>query len=437
MRPLYFIFWLCLGFSFRLFFKRVAQVRPNKKRFGRTIFVSNHPSAFLDPIVIARLRKPVIYFMTRSDVFNKFTKPIFWLAHMLPIYRQQDGGDSQEKNKKVFKKATQALARNRNLLVFGEGITDDVFERRLKPIKKGAIRIGFTALEDLNWSVEIKVQGLGINYTNPGVLRSEVLIAGAEPLILNDYKDAYLENPSKVITELNRELEARMQAQITHVVSDENVILHEQLQQLTRKGMHVHCFDQNHSLEERWQYSQKLAQFLNENNQENKPIWEHLTQKVQAYFSDLSSKKLTEAELYWFVLEKNWRRHQVLKLLLWFPFFILGLIHVALPYLWVKRFVEKTLKRPVFWSGAKMGMLLVILPLWNLIILAFAAKMISISWLYWLLYFMSLNFVAHGFHRFITTWKIWRKSLNFSAQNTTEIVNQRVALQELIKENGL
>ena len=437
MRPLYFIFWLCLGFSFRLFFKRVAQVRPNKKRFGRTIFVSNHPSAFLDPIVIARLRKPVIYFMTRSDVFNKFTKPIFWLAHMLPIYRQQDGGDSQEKNKKVFKKATQALARNRNLLVFGEGITDDIFERRLKPIKKGAIRIGFTALEDLNWSVEIKVQGLGINYTNPGVLRSEVLIAGAEPLILNDYKDAYLENPSKVITELNRELEARMQAQITHVISDENVILHEQLQQLTRKGMHVHCFDQNHSLQERWQYSQKLAQFLNENNQENKPIWEHLTQKVQAYFSDLSSKKLTEAELYWFVLEKNWRQHQVLKLLLWFPFFILGLIHVALPYLWVKRFVEKTLKRPVFWSGAKMGMLLVILPLWNLIILAFAAKMISISWLYWLLYFMSLNFVAHGFHRFITTWKIWRKSLNFSAQNTTEIVNQRVALQELIKENGL
>ena len=437
MRPLYFIFWLCLGFSFRLFFKRVVQVRPNKKRFGRTIFVSNHPSAFLDPIVIARLRKPVIYFMTRSDVFNKFTKPIFWLAHMLPIYRQQDGGDSQEKNKKVFKKATQALARNRNLLVFGEGITDDVFERRLKPIKKGAIRIGFTALEDLNWSVEIKVQGLGINYTNPGVLRSEVLIAGAEPLILNDYKDAYLENPNKVITELNRELEARMQAQITHVVSDENVILHEQLQQLTRKGMHVHCFDQNHSLQERWQYSQKLAQFLNENNQENKPIWEHLTQKVHAYFSDLSSKKLTEAELYWFVLEKNWRQHQVLKLLLWFPFFILGLIHVALPYLWVKRFVEKTLKRPVFWSGAKMGMLLVILPLWNLIILAFAAKMISISWLYWLLYFMSLNFVAHGFHRFITTWKIWRKSLNFSAQNTTEIVNQRVALQELIKENGL
>ena len=437
MRPLYFIFWLGLGFSFRLFFKRVVQVRPNKTRFGRTIFVSNHPSAFLDPIVIARLRKPVIFFMTRSDVFNKFTKPLFWLAHMLPIYRQQDGGNSQEKNKKVFKKATQALARNRNLLVFGEGITDDIFERRLKPIKKGAIRIGFTALEDLNWSVEIKVQGLGINYTNPGFLRSEVLIAGAEPIVLNDYKEAYLENPSRVISELNRELELRMQGQITHLITDENVILHEQLMMLTRKGMNVHCFDQNLSLEERWQYSQNLAQALNENKYENNAIWEHLKQVIQAYFAELAKNKLTEAELYWFRIEKNWKQNQYLKMVLWFPFFLLGLIHVALPYFWVKRFVEKILKRSVFWSGAKLGMLLVILPIWNLVVLAVASNFICAGWLYWLLYFMCLNLVAHGFHRFITTWKIWRKSTNYSAQNTTEIVNQRKALIELIKENGL
>lgn len=437
MRPLYFIFWLGLGFSFRLFFKRVVQVRPNKTRFGRTIFVSNHPSAFLDPIVIARLRKPVIFFMTRSDVFNKFTKPLFWLAHMLPIYRQQDGGNSQEKNKKVFKKATQALARNRNLLVFGEGITDDIFERRLKPIKKGAIRIGFTALEDLNWSVEIKIQGLGINYTNPGFLRSEVLIAGAEPIVLNDYKEAYLENPSRVISELNRVLELRMQGQITHLITDENVILHEQLMMLTRKGMNVHCFDHNLSLEERWQYSQNLAQALNENKYENNAIWEHLKQVIQAYFAELAKNKLTEAELYWFRIEKNWKQNQYLKMVLWFPFFILGLIHVALPYFWVKRFVEKILKRPVFWSGAKLGMLLVILPIWNLVVLAVASNFICAGWLYWLLYFMCLNLVAHGFHRFITTWKIWRKSRNYSAQNTTEIVNQRKALIELIKENGL
>ena len=416
MRPLYFIFWLGLGFAFRLFFKRVVQVRPSKTRFGRTIFVSNHPSAFLDPLVIARLRKPVIYFMTRSDVFNKFTKPLFWLAHMLPIYRQQDGGNSQEKNKKVFKKATQALARNRNLLVFGEGITDDIFERRLKPIKKGAIRIGFTALEDLNWSVEIKVQGLGINYTNPGVLRSEVLIAGAEPIVLNDYKDAYLENPSKVITELNRELETRMQAQITHVQTDENVILHERIMMLTRKGMHVDCFDPQLSLEARWAYSQALATKLNIGSLAAASNWNELEASIDNYFTAQDKIQIKEAELYNYKLNSSWRQNTILQLIGWFPIFLLGLVHIALPYLFVKRFVEKSFKRRVFWSGAKMGMLLVLIPVWNLILLGIATNFIELNCLVWLGYFLALNFVAHGFHRFVAAYRRLKKSKSFNAQ---------------------
>ncbi len=437
MRPLYFIFWLCLGFSFRLFFRRVVQVRPSKTRFGRTIFVSNHPSAFLDPIVIARLRKPIIYFMTRSDVFNKFTRPIFWLAHMLPIYRQQDGGNSQEKNQKVFKKATQALARNRNLLVFGEGITDDIFERRLKPIKKGAIRIGFTALETLNWSVEIKVQGLGINYTNPGVLRSDVLISGAEPIILNDYKEAYLENPSKVITELNRELELRMQAQITHVQSDEDVILHERIMMLTRKGMNVHCYDSNLTLNERWQYSQALAEKLNEGSLAQSSSWEALKATINTYFSALDQKHLREHELYNYAIDPTWRSKNIFHLITWFPMFLLGLLHVALPYLFVKRFVENTFERSVFWSGAKMGMLLVILPIWNFILLGIASCFVDLRWLVWFSYFVGLNIVAHGFHRFITAFAAQKKSSGLDAQKLNELVIHRAALLKQLKEIGL
>lgn len=434
MRPLYFIFWFGLGYSFRLFFRRVVEVRPSQYKFGRTIFVSNHPSAFLDPLVVARLRKPVVYFMTRSDVFNRFTKPLFWLAHMLPIYRQQDGGDSQEKNKKVFKKATQALARNRNLLVFGEGITDDIFERRLKPIKKGAIRIGFTALEDLNWSVEIKVQGLGINYTNPGVFRSDVLIAGAEPIVLNDYKEAYLENPSKVISELNRELESRMQQQITHVKTDENVLLHERIMMLTRKGMNVACYDPKLSLQARWAYSQDLAQKLNENSLESKSNWNALKAEISSYFEQLKSMNITEAELYNLKIEKNSIAQLNWKLICWFPFYLLGLLHCALPYFWVKRFAEKTFKRPVFWSGAKMGMLLVLLPVWNLILLFIAAQFIKLPFLIWLVYFLFLNFVAHGFHRFITACRQRTRLKSLSAQNLDQFVEQRNELVEQLEQ---
>jgi hypothetical protein len=430
MRPLYFIFWLALGSSFRLFFRQVREVRPSKKRFGRTIFVSNHPSAFLDPLVVARLRRPVVYFMTRSDVFNKVTKPIFWLAHMLPIYRQQDGGDSKEKNKKVFKKATETLAKNRNLLIFGEGITDDIFERRLKPIKKGAFRIGFTALEDLQWKIRIEVQGIGINYTDPGYFRSDVLISAAEPIILNDYKEAYLENPAKVITELNRELENRMQQQITHIHSDENVLLHEQIMSITRKGMHVSCFDPALSLKERWLYSQKLAERLNKDTASDIST---LQTDVNAYFGMLDQKKLTEAELFWFGIEQNWRLKTFVKMILQLPFFIAGIIQVALPYLFIKRFVERKFERRVFWSSVKMGMLLIVLPIWNFVLLLAACSFYEISWWHWLIYYTILHFVALGFYLFLKNTTLFSKSLRYNAQSLHSIVETRNQLLQKLK----
>ena len=429
MRTLYFIFWIGLGFSFRLFFRRIKEVRPSKKRFGRTIFVSNHPSAFLDPLVISRLRKPVVYFMTRSDVFNRFTRPIFWLAHMLPIYRQQDGGNSQEKNKMVFKKATQTLARNRNLLIFGEGITDDIFERRLKPIKKGAIRIGFTALEDLNWEVQIQVQGLGINYTNPGLFRSDVLIAAAEPIVLNDYKDAYLENPGKVITELNRELENRMQAQITHVRSDEHVRLHEHIMMVNRKGMNASCYDPKLSLQARWDYSRQLADKMNGANEElNDELCTFEREILNPYVMQLRKNGLSEEELYCFGVDQNWKLGTLLKLFIQLPFFLIGLVHFSLPHLFVKRFVERTFKRKVFWSSSKMGMLLVLLPIWNLLLFLVASSFISLPSYIWILFFLALNPVALGYYLFIKNTTLLVKSLRYNAQSLQLIVEHRQAV---------
>lgn len=425
MRPLYFIFWLGLGYSFRLFFRRIREVRPSRTLFGRTIFVSNHPSAFMDPLLIASARRPVVYFMTRSDVFNWFTKPLFWLAQMIPIYRAQDGGNSQEKNKKVFKKATQTLAKKRNLLIFGEGLTDDIFERRLKPIKKGAIRIGFTALEDLDWKYEIQVQGLGINYTNPGIMRSEVLIAAAEPIVLNAYKEAYLENPSKVISEINRVLESRMQAQITHLRSDEYLQLHEQIMMLNRKGMHVHCYDKQYTLEQRWAYSQQLAERLNTNAPAHLEV---LQQDMNAYFKMLEQIDLSEAELYWFAIEKNWRLKTFCKWLIQLPMFLIGLIPIGLPTFFVKRFVEKKMKRRVFWSSTKMAMLLVILTFWNLFLFKMASLYICLSTTVWFALFLSMNIVALGYYLFGKNTTLLLKSLRYNAQKLHAIVQQRKEL---------
>jgi 1-acyl-sn-glycerol-3-phosphate acyltransferase len=106
----------------------------------------------MDPITIASLNRPIVFFLTRSDVFTPVTKPILWAFQMIPIYRSRDKVNTQEKNEAVFRKCAKILSFGRNLLIFGEGVTHDVFTRRLKPIKKGAVR---------NWIHSVGIRELG------------------------------------------------------------------------------------------------------------------------------------------------------------------------------------------------------------------------------------------------------------------------------------
>jgi len=221
-----------------------------------------------------------------------------------------------------------------------------------------------------------------------------------------------------------------MQQQITHIHSDENVLLHEQIMSITRKGMHVSCFDPALSLKERWLYSQKLAERLNKDTASDTSA---LQTDVNAYFGMLDQKKLTEAELFWFGIEQNWRLKTFVKMILQLPFFIAGIIQVALPYLVIKRFVERKFERRVFWSSVKMGMLLIVLPIWNFVLLLAACSFFEISWWHWLIYYTILHFVALGFYLFLKNTTLFFKSLRNNAQSLHSIVETRKQLLQKLK----
>jgi len=141
MRILYFILWITLRYSLRVFYPRLKVIGSPVSLFRRTIYVGNHPASFMDPISVAALRFPSVFFMTRADIFTPVTKPILWACQMLPIHRQHDGGDTREKNSKSFNQAARVLKYKRSLLIFGEGFTDDVFIRRLKPVKREPLKL--------------------------------------------------------------------------------------------------------------------------------------------------------------------------------------------------------------------------------------------------------------------------------------------------------
>ncbi len=430
MRPLYMFVWWCLSYSLRLFYKKIKLVNPPNSFFGRTIYVSNHPASFMDPLVVACFRKPIVFFMTRSDVFTPLTKPLLWLVHMLPIYRQLDGVNTKEKNDEVFLECSKVLKSRRNLLVFAEGFTDDVFVRRLKPIKKGAVRIGFSALEYMNWSEKIYIAAVGCNYTEPNRMRSDLLISTSENICLNDYREAYETNPSKVISELTVLIERKMREQITHVENPHLTELHEQIMMLTRKGMNAICYKKKLSLEERYTYSKNLAHWINQEPFEN---LEPLKEVATSYFQTLKRNNITEDQIWRFKHNEFEIPNKVISLVLLMPFFILGAIHCALPYIGVKYFVEHKFKRAVFWGSTKMLLSMIIIGLVNIPVIFLFENFLNLSNWWGLLYYLLIGLFGLAFYVGISLAKEIMHLSKLKNRNLKEILDLREKLVNLMK----
>lgn len=389
MRPLYLLLKISLNISFRLFYKRFKIINNPKTFFGNTIYVSNHPNSFMDPIMIGSLGRPIVHFMTRSDVFVWWLKPVLWASHMLPIFRQHDGEDTKAKNTDVFKKVNRSLAIGRNILIFGEGFTDDIPIRGLKPVKKGPIRMGFTALDACNWEKKIYVCPLGVNYTDRNKIGSEVVIHYGNPICLNDYKEQFKENGNKLINELTKQLELGMQECVIYVRDKQWYSLLENTLQLTRKGFNHQNHDDQIPLEERLAYSKQLATWINEHVTEENEAFIALKKDMDAYFSLEKRMKVEDR----FVLAKEQpeqlsRTKEWILLMTTWPLAILGFIHGFLPYFAAKKITEKIMKRRVFWGSVKMMLGKLIGSLYNIPIVIVLTHYLLPHWSLGILYFL-------------------------------------------------
>lgn len=435
MRLVYFILYFTLKYTLRVFYPRMKTVNSPKGYFGRTIYVSNHAASFMDPLVVAALRNPIVFFMTRSDVFTPISRPLLWASHMLPIYRQHDGEDTKKKNEEVFQTCARVLKYGRNLLIFGEGFTDDVFVRRLKPVKKGAVRIGFNTLETINWKKKIYIAAVGCNYSMPNKMRSDLLISTSDKICLNDYKEAYEENPNKIITELTKRIETLMQEQITHVADLKNTDLHEHIMILTRRGMNADNFDRSISLKDRWKYSQNLAHWINKQDLAKNEELSEFKEDAKSYFTLLKRVKLEERLLFWKINHPNGSRmKEVLTMIATTPLGILGVLHLGLPYILVKRFVEKSFKRKVFHGSVKLILGQISMGLLNIPFIFLFHAYVYPSWGLAILYYFLIGIFGLCAYAWMLNFKDFKAKGIIMKMDTSKFEAKRAKLVEKLKQ---
>ncbi len=279
---------------------------------------------------------------------------------MSPIYRMVDGLDSLEKNDVVFSHGYELLRRKKVLLLFGEGVTDEEFMRRVKPLKKGSMRIALGAEAKFGFQLGVKIICVGINYSDPRKFRSDLIINFSKPIDLGNYKNLFLEHNNKAMLELNKDISIKLKEQIIHIENKENLEFFEQMLILSRKGINNDHYDNKISLEKRWLFTKGLEEKLN--NSPNNSL-DEIKEKAKIYFLKLKESGMEDSQNFH---KPGAASPFLFYMVLTFPIFIFGLVTNFIP-VWLAVFYSRKIsKRPVFWSGTDMAFSVIALPVYYL-----------------------------------------------------------------------
>lgn len=204
------------------------------------LITCNHPTAFLDPVIMACMLKDPIHFMVRGDVFKKpFFRRILQSLNMIPIFRFKEGYSNIKNNYVSMDYVSDLLSENQHVVIFAEGLC--LQEKRLKPIQKGAARMAFSAIEK-HGELDIHIVPASVNYTFKTQVRDVVKYDFGKPIRVADYLELYRDNANKAVKEITEEIERRMRQLIVHIDEKDDREVVDQVQELISNNINAPQF---------------------------------------------------------------------------------------------------------------------------------------------------------------------------------------------------
>ncbi|MFM9061127.1 MAG: 1-acyl-sn-glycerol-3-phosphate acyltransferase [Bacteroidota bacterium] len=121
---------------------------------------ANHPSSFLDAVLVAGYLPFPLGFLGRGDAFTpRFGQFLRQHLHMMPVWRQREGYVNVHRNYETFAEANRYWAKGGSLIIFSEGLC--VQEWKLRPLPKGSARMAWSAYQE---GLDLEIVPVGINY---------------------------------------------------------------------------------------------------------------------------------------------------------------------------------------------------------------------------------------------------------------------------------
>ncbi len=223
--------------TLRTFYKKIYMTGlENYPKDKPVILALNHPTAFIEPCILATTLPQELHFLVRGDFFRQpLHNHLLRGMGCLPVFRMKDGGYENIKNNfSTFNTTYKALSEGEPIVILAEGTS--YHEKRLRPLKKGTARLAFGTMTEFGVEADVHIVPVGVNYTYADKFRSEVMIEFNEPIRAADYWDTYQENNARGIKQMTAELRKRMEEKIVIIEEKEDEDFVEQQLVLSRNG---------------------------------------------------------------------------------------------------------------------------------------------------------------------------------------------------------
>lgn len=350
--------------AIRTFYKKIYLTGlDNYPKDKPVILALNHPTAFVEPCILATTLEDELHFLVRGDFFRKpLYNKLLRSCGCLPVFRMKDGGYENIKNNySTFNVTFEALKNGEPIVILAEGTS--IHEKRLRPLKKGTARLALGTMQQYGADTDVHIVPIGVNYTYAERFRSEVMIEFAEPIRALDYWETYQENNAKGIRDLTDELKNRLKKKVVIINEKKDEDLVEKLFVLTRNGKPMPVMPVLSKRGSRFKMEKRISSTVNKMTQEQKKA---KTKAVNAYLNNLQSFDISDLGL---TLRDKFSWGSWLVLIVGFVPALLGYLLSLPPLLLTKNICDNKIKHIEYHAPVAITVGLVAYLLWWLILM--------------------------------------------------------------------
>lgn len=372
-----------------VYFRRIKVVgRENIPKGKPIIFAPNHQYAFMDALLLVMVTRKIPYFLVRADIFKKsFFSFLLRTLKMMPVYSQRDSVDVISKNEETFTKCVDILNNKKHLTIFPEGNHSKI--RKIRPIRKGLLRIGFRTINENPESNNLVIIPVGINYDDHSRFQSDIFIKFGEPITLEDYNKQYKKNQAKAFSDVSAVIYEDLVDLTVNIQHTESYKFYESVLKIYTPHFMRRIKLKYRNLLERFVAYKKIIAGLDEWNESDPREFKAFETKNNKFFRQQIRSEFDPICLGNFFDSRLQRLFNYLLLIAFWPIYMYGLLNnlpaILIPYLIGKAAV----KDDHFLSSVKLAIGLLSFPVTYIIQAIIFYQFFPNGW-YVLLYIVSI-----------------------------------------------